>query len=54
MGITDLFHLRGKVAIVTGIGTSVPATRETPGQFQAVLDVNLSGSYWMTRRAGES
>jgi NAD(P)-dependent dehydrogenase (short-subunit alcohol dehydrogenase family) len=35
-----------------GIGTSVPATRETPKQFQAVLDVNLSGSYWMAQACG--
>jgi NAD(P)-dependent dehydrogenase (short-subunit alcohol dehydrogenase family) len=35
-----------------GIGTSVPATRETPEQFRAVLDVNLSGSYWMAQACG--
>jgi NAD(P)-dependent dehydrogenase (short-subunit alcohol dehydrogenase family) len=36
-----------------GIGTSVPATRETPEQFQAVLDINLSGSYWMAQACGQ-
>ena len=29
-----------------GIGTAVPATRETPEEFRAVVDVNLNGSYW--------
>jgi NAD(P)-dependent dehydrogenase (short-subunit alcohol dehydrogenase family) len=29
-----------------GIGTAVPATRETPDEFRAVVDVNLNGSYW--------
>src|SRR6056297_2769656 len=30
-----------------GVGTAVPATRETPEQFNAVIDVNLGGCYWM-------
>jgi NAD(P)-dependent dehydrogenase (short-subunit alcohol dehydrogenase family) len=29
-----------------GIGTAVPATRETPDEFRAVVDINLNGSYW--------
>ena len=29
-----------------GIGTAVPATRETPEEFRAVVDINLHGSYW--------
>jgi len=32
-----------------GVGTAVPATRETPEQFRAVLDVNLMGTYWMAQ-----
>lgn len=32
-----------------GIGTAVPALRETPEQFRRVLDVNLMGSYWMAQ-----
>ena len=32
-----------------GIGTAVPATRETPEQFRKVIDVNLNGSYWMAQ-----
>jgi NAD(P)-dependent dehydrogenase (short-subunit alcohol dehydrogenase family) len=27
----------------------VPALKETPEQFRAVLDVNLSGAYWMAQ-----
>ncbi|EKF24552.1 short chain dehydrogenase family protein [Mycolicibacterium hassiacum DSM 44199] len=29
-----------------GVGTAVPATRETPEEFRQVIDVNLNGSYW--------
>ena len=29
-----------------GVGTAVPATRETPDEFRAVVDINLHGSYW--------
>ncbi|GAA0986422.1 3-oxoacyl-[acyl-carrier-protein] reductase FabG [Nocardioides aquaticus] len=32
-----------------GIGTAVPATRETPEQFRGVIDVNLNGCYWMAQ-----
>lgn len=32
-----------------GVGTAFPATRETPDQFRAVLDVNLMGTYWMAQ-----
>lgn len=35
-----------------GIGTAVPATRETPEQFRQVIDVNLNGSYWCAQAAG--
>ncbi|WP_041940124.1 MULTISPECIES: SDR family NAD(P)-dependent oxidoreductase [Frankia] len=34
-----------------GIGTAVPALKETPEQFRTVLDVNLSGCYWMAQAA---
>jgi NAD(P)-dependent dehydrogenase (short-subunit alcohol dehydrogenase family) len=30
-----------------GLGTSYPASRETPEQFRSVIDVNLNGCYWM-------
>lgn len=42
----------GRVDILinnAGIGTAVPATRETPEQFRRVIDVNLNGSYWMAQ-----
>jgi NAD(P)-dependent dehydrogenase (short-subunit alcohol dehydrogenase family) len=42
----------GKVDILinnAGIGTSVPATRETPDEFTRVINVNLMGSYWMAQ-----
>jgi NAD(P)-dependent dehydrogenase (short-subunit alcohol dehydrogenase family) len=32
-----------------GVGTAVPATRETPDQFRQVIDINLNGSYWMAQ-----
>jgi NAD(P)-dependent dehydrogenase (short-subunit alcohol dehydrogenase family) len=32
-----------------GVGTAVPATRETPEEFQQVIEVNLYGSYWMAQ-----
>ncbi|MDL9948988.1 3-oxoacyl-ACP reductase family protein [Gordonia sp. ABSL11-1] len=35
-----------------GVGTAVPATRETPEQFRSVIDVNLNGSYWMAQACG--
>jgi len=35
-----------------GVGSAVPATRETPEQFRSVVDVNLHGSYWMAQACG--
>ncbi|HVF19179.1 MAG TPA: glucose 1-dehydrogenase [Mycobacteriales bacterium] len=37
-----------------GVGTSVPASKETPDQFRAVLDVNLHGAYWMAQAAAQA
>ncbi|MFD4674948.1 SDR family NAD(P)-dependent oxidoreductase [Lentzea sp. NPDC058450] len=34
-----------------GVGTAVPASRETPEQFLSVMDVNLNGAYWMAQAA---
>jgi len=45
----------GKVDVLVnnaGIGTAVPATRETPEEFRRVIDVNLNGSYWMAQACG--
>ncbi len=36
-----------------GIGTAVPASRETPQQFRQVIDINLNGSYWMAQACGK-
>lgn len=35
-----------------GVGTAFPASRETPDQFRQVIDVNLSGCYWMAQACG--
>jgi NAD(P)-dependent dehydrogenase (short-subunit alcohol dehydrogenase family) len=35
-----------------GVGTAVPATRETVEQFRDVIDVNLNGCYWMAQACG--
>ena len=35
-----------------GVGTAIPATRETPEQFRWVIDVNLNGCYWMAQACG--
>jgi NAD(P)-dependent dehydrogenase (short-subunit alcohol dehydrogenase family) len=34
-----------------GVGTAVPATRETPEQFSNVVEINLHGTYWMAQAA---
>jgi NAD(P)-dependent dehydrogenase (short-subunit alcohol dehydrogenase family) len=34
-----------------GLGTAVPALRETPDQFRGVIEVNLMGAYWMAQAA---
>jgi NAD(P)-dependent dehydrogenase (short-subunit alcohol dehydrogenase family) len=37
-----------------GIGTAVPATRESPDEFRRVIDINLNGSYWMAQACGRA
>jgi NAD(P)-dependent dehydrogenase (short-subunit alcohol dehydrogenase family) len=56
---TDLVALAmeefGRVDVLVnnaGIGTAMPATRETPEQFRQVIDVNLNGCYWMAQACG--
>ena len=42
----------GKVDVLinnAGIGTAVPALRETPDEFRSVIDINLNGSYFMAQ-----
>jgi NAD(P)-dependent dehydrogenase (short-subunit alcohol dehydrogenase family) len=36
-----------------GLGTAIPALRETPEQFREVIDVNLMGAYWMAQAAAQ-
>ena len=36
-----------------GLGTAVPALRETPAQFREVIEVNLLGAYWMAQAAAQ-
>jgi NAD(P)-dependent dehydrogenase (short-subunit alcohol dehydrogenase family) len=35
-----------------GLGTAVPATRETPEEWSRVIDINLNGAYWMAQACG--
>lgn len=45
----------GRVDILinnAGVGTAVPASRETPEEFRSVVEVNLNGSYWMAQACG--
>ena len=37
-----------------GVGTAVPATRETPDEFRRVIDINLNGSYFMAQSAARA
>ncbi len=42
----------GRVDILinnAGVGTAVPATRESPDEFRSVIDTNLNGCYWMAQ-----
>ncbi len=34
-----------------GVGTAVPALRETPEQFTSVMEINLHGTYWAAQAA---
>jgi NAD(P)-dependent dehydrogenase (short-subunit alcohol dehydrogenase family) len=37
-----------------GVGAAVPALRESPEAFRAVIDINLNGSYWMAQAAARA
>lgn len=53
--VHEAMRVFGRVDVLVnnaGVGTAVPATRETPDQFEAVVAVNLSGSYWMAQECG--
>ncbi len=36
-----------------GVGTAVPASKETPEQFRSVIELNLNACYWMAQAAGK-
>jgi NAD(P)-dependent dehydrogenase (short-subunit alcohol dehydrogenase family) len=47
--IDAAIHEFGHVDVLVnnaGVGTAVPATRETPDEFRSVVDINLNGCYW--------
>ncbi|HEY2674587.1 MAG TPA: SDR family oxidoreductase [Rugosimonospora sp.] len=35
-----------------GVGTAVPATRESVEHFRSVIDLNLNGAFWMAQACG--
>lgn len=50
--VTETVDALGSVDILlnnAGIGTAVPATRETPEEFRRVQRVNLEGAYWLAQ-----
>ncbi len=52
--IAEAMRAFGRVDVLVnnaGVGTAVPALRETAEQFRAVLDVNLHGAYAMAQAA---
>lgn len=53
--VSETMNAFGRVDVLVnnaGVGTAVPASRETPQQFQEVIDINLSGAYWMAQACG--
>ena len=53
--VDEAMETFGRVDVLinnAGVGTSVPATKETPEQFRSVIDVNLNGCYWMAQSCG--
>jgi NAD(P)-dependent dehydrogenase (short-subunit alcohol dehydrogenase family) len=55
--VAETVEQLGKVDVLinnAGVGTAVPATRETPDEFRRVIDVNLNGSYFMAQACGRA
>jgi NAD(P)-dependent dehydrogenase (short-subunit alcohol dehydrogenase family) len=55
--VAETVEQLGKVDVLVnnaGIGTAVPATRETPDEFRRVIDINLNGSYFMAQACGRA
>lgn len=47
----------GKVEVLVnnaGVGTAVPAIRETPEEFRRVMQSNLEGAWWMAQACGRT
>jgi NAD(P)-dependent dehydrogenase (short-subunit alcohol dehydrogenase family) len=50
--VTEAMAAFGRVDILinnAGIGTAIPALKETPEEFRNVIEINLNGSYWMAQ-----
>lgn len=50
--VASVMEAFGRVDVLVnnaGVGTAVPATRETPEEFREVIDINLNGAYWMAQ-----
>ena len=55
--VAETVEQLGKVDVLinnAGIGTAIPATRETPDEFRRVIDINLNGSYFMAQACGRA
>jgi NAD(P)-dependent dehydrogenase (short-subunit alcohol dehydrogenase family) len=53
--VTETVDQLGKLDVLinnAGVGTAVPATRETPDEFRRVIEINLNGSYFMAQACG--
>jgi NAD(P)-dependent dehydrogenase (short-subunit alcohol dehydrogenase family) len=50
-GVEEFGHIHSLINNA-GVGTAVPALRETPDQFRSVMDVNVMGAYWMAQACG--
>jgi len=54
--IDEAMAAYGRVDVLVnnaGVGTAVPATKETPEQFRSVIELNLNACYWMAQAAGK-
>ena len=55
--VAETVSTLGKLDVLVnnaGVGTAVPATRESPDEFRHVIDVNLFGSYWMAQASARA
>jgi NAD(P)-dependent dehydrogenase (short-subunit alcohol dehydrogenase family) len=53
--VDETIAVFGRVDVLVnnaGVGTAVPASREAPEDFRAVVETNLMGSYWMAQACG--